>query len=1210
MKKWTYLVATLFLGATVAFTSCVNNDEPEGIKEMRSAKAELLRAKVLVEQATATKIASEATINAAIAEYNKALAAVEQAKADLVKAQAEAQRATTEAEKAAAAVKLQELQAQADEASAQAEANIVKWQAQQAEYQKNLEENLRAIAALQSGFTDAEKTAINTAREYVASTSAILNEKAESLQKAQSDYLAALNDEEEYLTEGELQNDVDLAKADADMAAANVAITTEVASRAIKYTAEEWDDLVSMLNDSIAYYRELYCKDSTEVAYILQQEEFQALEQAYKAAIQAQGEYEATKGAINTELKVYEPVAEGDKLDEPTGALKAQNDTTAMYKKEAEKDVKSAEFTYYMNPSLGFFLYLTQFGIEERSEQVLAKVLAAVSEEDTNLVALDSEAGRQQAKSNYLFYNSQANPRKYSYDPFQWKYSEYSAKGAKDNEKNMYPHLNDLTSFTTDLAAFKADPNVQAWLSLLTEDAQAASDKADSVYDASVKAWEFQAQLTENAKEGEVVANLPTEEEAARFNAGVQEYNTAYGNLSAAIEKYNTDNAAYAVKAQAFIKEQFDSLYTSVLMNGFGKSAEVKEKVAKAEEEIAIAEMFTEVSDAHSLEKRFNDFSYPALVRMIMNGGVEFVGVQVLGYTKKAMRCIDDNGGYDWEDVKTEIARMQKKGESAVAIKAQIEDMLDSNRNLVNKSSHRQLTDNDRASVLTAAEVNEIVLTIQKALSIAFADEYKQLMDNLSDCAQEVYENTISKWYKRRQKPEIRQLYEALREQLAEINGDYHGSLENKCVREIRSLLPYSDRERERRIAKTAEYLSYQDRYDENLTMAEVVLRVLFYDYKSDLRSSEELEALGVRNMPLWMDYSDHMLSYYGVNTTVNADQTYDVVFGEDKYTDDFCKKLESQSRKFRRSDRDSLYIASYSDQIDKLTFNYRLHNLPVVELQNNALSSEAEAQLTEVYVKNKALVAEALVKRSLETFGRETQPRYIKADIEEQLLALCEEQFNEGRTRFDGFGAFGYKFIKNKNLAIVNDFQKIDEYVAQAVADLQAQKAVLEAEIAARVATLKPFKDANDRVIANYKAAKKATDAAKKARDNQKAAYDATWKADQQAQNLYTYYLNVAKEQYNQLTGGYETLDQVKAYWAKQLAEAQAAYEEAAKAVEMAQNVLDLFKAGESVYAYKVQAASEALATAQANYDAAYAVYEAALANLANVLAALVAAE
>lgn len=54
MRKWTYLVAALLMGGvSTSLTSCIDNDEPAGITDLRGAKAEFIRAKAAYETALA-----------------------------------------------------------------------------------------------------------------------------------------------------------------------------------------------------------------------------------------------------------------------------------------------------------------------------------------------------------------------------------------------------------------------------------------------------------------------------------------------------------------------------------------------------------------------------------------------------------------------------------------------------------------------------------------------------------------------------------------------------------------------------------------------------------------------------------------------------------------------------------------------------------------------------------------------------------------------------------------------------------------------------------------------------------------------------------------------------------------------------------------------------------------------------------------------------
>lgn len=71
MRKWTYLVAVLLMAGTSTslLTSCIDNDEPAGITDLRGAKAELLRAKAQVELAEAAIRNANAAIQQAKADY-------------------------------------------------------------------------------------------------------------------------------------------------------------------------------------------------------------------------------------------------------------------------------------------------------------------------------------------------------------------------------------------------------------------------------------------------------------------------------------------------------------------------------------------------------------------------------------------------------------------------------------------------------------------------------------------------------------------------------------------------------------------------------------------------------------------------------------------------------------------------------------------------------------------------------------------------------------------------------------------------------------------------------------------------------------------------------------------------------------------------------------------------------------------------------------
>lgn len=90
MRKWTYLVAALLMGGvSTSLTSCIDNDEPAGINDLRGAKAELLRAKAAVENAEAAIKTATAAIKQAKADYKQEKVAQEKLYTDWLTAKYE-----------------------------------------------------------------------------------------------------------------------------------------------------------------------------------------------------------------------------------------------------------------------------------------------------------------------------------------------------------------------------------------------------------------------------------------------------------------------------------------------------------------------------------------------------------------------------------------------------------------------------------------------------------------------------------------------------------------------------------------------------------------------------------------------------------------------------------------------------------------------------------------------------------------------------------------------------------------------------------------------------------------------------------------------------------------------------------------------------------------------------------------------------------------
>lgn len=175
--------------AMLAAPSCIKNDEPVGIEEMRKGKAELLKAEAAVQLA-------EAKLKEAEIAYTEALARQEDAKTAILTAQAAQEEAKAEQEKLETEKKKLEVelqQAQNEEEKARLAAEIAKHEAQQAKYEaeKTKNEALAAAAVEEAKATllNAQKKAAQAEKDYQDAMAAL---EASLIVDADSEYTAAL----------------------------------------------------------------------------------------------------------------------------------------------------------------------------------------------------------------------------------------------------------------------------------------------------------------------------------------------------------------------------------------------------------------------------------------------------------------------------------------------------------------------------------------------------------------------------------------------------------------------------------------------------------------------------------------------------------------------------------------------------------------------------------------------------------------------------------------------------------------------------------------------------------------------------------------------------------------------------------------------------------------------------------------------------------
>lgn len=188
MKKWTYLVAAgMLLGATPVFTGCIDNDEPEGITNLRGAKAELLSAKAAVEAAKVAQVQADAALTQAQAKVQEA---------EAMKVQAEAKKIEAEAKIAEAQAALLNAQTESEKATLQGiiDANE---RAQKEWEEKAAQRAAEAEAAIKAAEYKALEAQAKYQQALVAlqtSQQRVLKEYITKLETATSNYYDALDD--------------------------------------------------------------------------------------------------------------------------------------------------------------------------------------------------------------------------------------------------------------------------------------------------------------------------------------------------------------------------------------------------------------------------------------------------------------------------------------------------------------------------------------------------------------------------------------------------------------------------------------------------------------------------------------------------------------------------------------------------------------------------------------------------------------------------------------------------------------------------------------------------------------------------------------------------------------------------------------------------------------------------------------------------------
>ena len=304
MNKKLFLGAILLGAMTVstgALTSCIDNDEPEGITNLRGAKAELLRAKAAVELANAELIQQQVNLAAIQVKLQEALHATLVSREEAITAQEWAKASQKEAEASQEWAVAEKLWAEAnyawsvaDEKRAAADAAIAKIKAQLEvdlqniktwllQAQNNYENVTAEIEAAKAVLTDVQATKLAALQVDVDTAWGTYKSAQQAVLTAMDALFKATNTEEDTI-EG-LQREVVSAKA--KLLAVNAAYD-ELKALAEDATPTAWEtrmDSLKTYSDKTAPLEK--AELDLKMEEIKQSAEYKAADKEDKAALKA-----------------------------------------------------------------------------------------------------------------------------------------------------------------------------------------------------------------------------------------------------------------------------------------------------------------------------------------------------------------------------------------------------------------------------------------------------------------------------------------------------------------------------------------------------------------------------------------------------------------------------------------------------------------------------------------------------------------------------------------------------------------------------------------------------------------------------------------------------------------------------------------------------------------------------------------------------------
>lgn len=523
MNKKFYLGAIL-LGAmtlsTGALTSCIDNDEPEGITNLRGAKAELLRAKAALELAkaetekqNANLVAAKAAVEQANAKIAEAIAKQEEAKAKQEEAkvayeQAKSDKAKAEALEALAAAETAQAEAEAAlaEIKAQSELNLQNIKNDLLAAQNRYDQLVAEIEAAKAVLTDEQAQKLASLQGAVdAAWTAYTDQQGVVLGKMQELFDATNGeiDQEESLRDA-------LAGAESHLAAVT-AVYDELKALSENVAPTAWEARMDSLK---AYGDGTTGTSALEIAELnLKLTEIKQSE-AYKTA---EKEDDVARRAYVTAQQLYNYLADEDESDcfdnggAHDGSWEEQN--LWGYYEDGTHPTAQAYTEAKMYDLDGAKIAITNPEVYNKLNAQLTALGYATSLKN------DWQGMRLQVDGTYVIYNG---GEKYS----KLKYA-FNVKGLP--ESNI---TKTVAAWTTAIGKIKVTDEEIAADSCVA-DYEKAVLAADSIHKSKVEVWKKAHKTYSEQKVAESVST-------ATIKAAIGLYNANIDALEAAVTAYNT----------------------------------------------------------------------------------------------------------------------------------------------------------------------------------------------------------------------------------------------------------------------------------------------------------------------------------------------------------------------------------------------------------------------------------------------------------------------------------------------------------------------------------------------------------------------------------------------------------------------------------------------------------------------------------------------